>query len=312
MRVLLAEDERASRMMLGSLLAKWGYEPLMVEDGKKALHILLGEDPPELALIDWLLPEMEGTEICRKVREEFEGDFVYPYIILLTVKDQKESILQGFEAGVDDYVTKPFDPRELRMRLSVGKRIVELQRALRYQAERDFLTSLMNRRAVMKYLENEMEESRKEKTPLSIAVLDLDHFKRVNDTLGHSAGDDVLQEVAKRILAILQEEGGLVGRSGGEEFLLLFPGRGRREAREICEKVRCYIEERPVHSPKGDVSVTASIGVAGNCGGCSLDEFVNLADSAMYRAKAEGRNRVCLGAPLCEVEDLSSEAAKEN
>lgn len=295
MRVLLAEDERASRMMLGSLLGKWGYEPLVVEDGRSALEKLLGEDPPELVLLDWLLPGMEGTEICRRVREEFKDESVYPYIILLTVKDQKESIIQGFEAGADDYVTKPFDPQELRMRLSVGKRIVELQQALRYQAERDFLTALMNRRGVMKYLETEMEESAEKGTPLSIAVLDLDHFKRVNDTLGHSAGDDVLREVGRRILTILREEACEVGRSGGEEFLLVFPGHSLEKARDLCEKVRGYIEECPVSSPKGDVRITASLGVAEYCGDCSLDDLVIRADSAMYQAKVEGRNRVCLG-----------------
>jgi len=294
-KVLLAEDERASRMMLESLLGKWGYEPLVVGDGTSALEELLGEDPPELVLLDWLLPGMEGTEICRRVREEYQEASVYPYIILLTVKDQKESILQGFEAGADDYVTKPFDPQELRMRLSVGKRIVDLQRALRYQAERDFLTALMNRRGVMKYLETEMEESTEKETPLSIAVLDLDHFKRVNDTLGHSAGDDVLREVGRRILTILQEEGCEVGRSGGEEFLLVFPEHSLEKARNLCEKVRCYIEESPVCSPKGAVRITASMGVAEYCGDCSLDDLVNCADSAMYQAKAEGRNRVCIG-----------------
>ncbi len=295
MKVLLAEDERASRMMLESLLRKWGYEPLAVEDGEEALEELLGEDPPELVLLDWLLPGMEGTEICRRVREEFKDESVYPYIILLTVKDQKESIIHGFEAGADDYVTKPFDPQELRMRLSVGKRIVELQQALRYQAERDFLTALMNRRGVMRYLETEMEESAAKGTPLSIAVLDLDHFKRVNDTLGHSAGDDVLREVGRRILTILQEEACEVGRSGGEEFLLVFPGHPLAKARDLCEKVRGYIEERPVSSPKGEVCITASLGVAEYCGDCSLDDLVNRADSAMYQAKAEGRNRVCVG-----------------
>ncbi len=304
MRVLLAEDERASRMMLGSLLTKWGYEPLPVEDGKEALEILLGEEPPELALVDWLLPGMEGTEICRRVREEFKEDVAYPYIILLTVKDQKESLLQGFEAGADDYVTKPFDPRELRVRLSVGKRIVELQRALRYQAERDFLTALMNRRGIMKYLEGEMEEGGADGSSLSIAVLDLDHFKKVNDTLGHSAGDEVLREVARRITSALEGTRGVVGRSGGEEFLLVFPGCAEKKAFEICGQIRRYIGESPVKSVKGDVYVTASMGVAGYSVGWSLDDLVNLADTAMYRAKAEGRNRVCLGNGACEMEDM--------
>jgi diguanylate cyclase (GGDEF)-like protein len=181
------------------------------------------------------------------------------------------------------------------MRLSVGKRIVELQQALRYQAERDFLTALMNRRGVMKYLEAEMEESAAKGTPLSIAVLDLDHFKRVNDTLGHSAGDDVLREVGRRILTILQEEACEVGRSGGEEFLLVFPGHPLEKARDMCEKIRGYIGERPVSSPKGEVSITASLGVAEYSGDGSLDDLVNRADSAMYQAKAEGRNRVCVG-----------------
>ncbi|WP_286846451.1 MULTISPECIES: GGDEF domain-containing response regulator [Aminobacterium] len=290
MKVLVAEDDVTSRFMLQSLLQKWGYEVLTAADGDEAWHILTGEEAPKLAIIDWLMSGLEGPEICRRLREreQTKGNSIYTYLIMLTVRDEKKHILTGLEAGADDYITKPFDAQELHLRVGAGKRIVDLQEALRFHADHDTLTGLLNRRAVFEHLEIEIARSEREDHPLSIALLDLDHFKQVNDTYGHLIGDEVLRDASSRIIQQVRRYD-VVGRYGGEEFLLILPGASRDEAFKIAERVREKIVSCPFSS--GEIFLSASLGVALYNKASSVDEFIFAADTALYRAKKNGRNQ---------------------
>ena len=221
----------------------------------------------------------------------------YQYILILTVKGEKENVIAGLEAGADDYITKPFDSHELRMRVMAGKRILDLQEQLRNAATYDSLTGLLNRRAVISRLENEIARATRSGTPLGVALLDIDHFKRINDTHGHMYGDAALVESAARIRSVLRSYD-ISGRYGGEEFLLIFPGLERREMDSVCERIRLSFHSAPFHRVEcaecvEEIPITVSIGV------CDLspefndvDSILAEADRALYRAKNMGRNVV--------------------
>lgn len=313
MQILIAEDDRASRTMLGSMLHKWGYEVIAVEDGQQAWEILKGEDSPQLAILDWMMPEPDGVELCRKVRglatspeeaadEGSDGESVpsqqYTYIILLSAKPQKEDMITGLEAGADDYIVKPFNADELQARLRAGRRIVDLhnkllttQHKLRHLARIDYLTSILNRRAIIERLQQEMARSRRENTPQCLAMLDIDHFKTVNDTHGHHFGDKVLVEFVARVQSVLREYD-ILGRFGGEEFLLIIPGSDLSHASEICERIRTAVGMRELQILSQTLHITVSIGVADWDGRASLDELITLVDDALYKAKGQGRDRI--------------------
>jgi diguanylate cyclase (GGDEF)-like protein len=289
MKILIAEDDASTRTMLEGLTKKWGYSVVSVSDGKEALRLLEAEDGPSLALMDWLMPGVEGPEICRRLRHSRSEKDPYRYVILLTVKGEREHVVRGLEAGADDYVVKPFDPQELKVRLDVGRRIVELQEMLRHNARHDVLTELLNRRAGLERLKEECARSRRENEPLSVAVLDLDHFKNINDTYGHESGDEVLREAAQRLRKMVRSYD-VIARLGGEEFLLLFPKTSRQIAEEICERIRRGFESK-AFLPE-NVSVTASIGVASFGGDEDEQMLLRRADAALYEAKHSGRNLV--------------------
>lgn len=298
MKILIAEDDKTSFFMLESLLEKWGYTVIAVRDGKEAFKLLNGDEPPLLAILDWMLPGMSGPEICASLREEKGGNGKpYQYIIILTVKEEKEYVVEGLKAGADDYLTKPFDSQELQMRLRVGERILHLQEQLRTAALYDDLTGLLNRGAVIERLESELSRSRRTDVPLSIALLDIDHFKEVNDTYGHIIGDRLLREIARRMKAIVRSYDS-VGRYGGEEFLLIFPGLSGSDADALCERVRSAIMEKPFlpWKSKEDQSpffISASLGLCEVPAVCeTIDTVLTSTDDALYRAKREGRNRV--------------------
>ncbi len=204
MRVLIADDSGTSRMLLRSALQRWGYQVVLAEDGAAALDILSQPDAPPMAILDWMMPEMTGPQICRRVRETHREP--YTYILLLTSKNTKNEIVEGFDAGADDYIVKPFDEHELYARLRAGKRIIDLQmdllqarEELRERANRDLLTLLPNRSAIATTLEHEFARSRREGRSIGIILLDIDKFKKINDTYGHFAGDTVLRETAQRL-----------------------------------------------------------------------------------------------------------------
>ena len=300
MKILFAEDDPVSRRGLSAILKKWGYEVLQARDGNEAWQVLQRGDAPQLAILDWMMPGLDGVEVCRRMRQ-FRNE-PYTYILLLTARTQQEDIVAGLEAGADDYLTKPFHTHELQVRLRAGRRILDLQTALigareklRNQATHDPLTGLWNRAAIFDLLRREMARAEREGSPLSIIMADVDHFKRVNDAYGHLVGDVVLRAVAHRIRASRRPYDE-VGRYGGEEFLLILPQCDAREAARVAERVRSCVEKKPVDTLEGKLFVTASFGVAtrGTVKEADMETFLHAADAALYRAKQGGRNRVAL------------------
>jgi two-component system cell cycle response regulator len=297
-KVLIAEDDVVSRRLLEAMLTKWEYEVTVTHDGVEAWEVLQGADPPPLAILDWMMPGLDGVEVCRKVRQRRQEPYIY--LLLLTTKGSKENIIEGLDAGADDYLTKPFDPHELQVRLRTGMRIVKLQaeiiearEALRILATHDALTGVWNRRAILDMLGTELVRSSRDVLPVAVAMADLDHFKRINDTYGHVVGDAVLCEVVSRMRALLRPYDA-IGRYGGEEFLVVLPGCTPEDALGLAERLRMGISQEPMAIPGGTIEVTGSIGVATNDMTVPLDAMalIQAADSALYRAKAGGRNRV--------------------
>src|SRR5579864_223913 len=222
---LIAEDYPGFRLAVERLLKKWGYDAIAAVNGKEALEILIGDDPPRLAILDWMMPGLDGVEICRRVREQNREPYIY--ILLLTARDTPEELVEGMEAGADDYLRKPVNSHELRVRLRAGRRILDLQEELmcareilRRQATLDPLTELWNRGAMFDILTRELKRAHRESSTPSIIMADLDHFKAVNDRLGHAAGDAVLQEAARRMGLCIRPYDSAC-RYGGEEFLIV-------------------------------------------------------------------------------------------
>ena len=302
MKILIADDESVSRRMLQGLLTKWGYEVVAAEDGKVAWERLNSADAPRIALLDWMMPERNGVDVCRDLRSQRPEP--YTYILLLTAKDAKESVVEGLESGADDYLTKPFHPQELKARLRVGIRLLELEdtlvqarEAMRFKATHDALTGVWNRGTILETLERETLRSRREGTSLGVIIGDLDHFKLVNDTYGHLIGDWVLRETVTRMQACVRPYDA-VGRFGGEEFLILLPGCDSAAAAERTDQIRAAIAHPPMETDSGPLKITMSLGgvATGNWPDETPNQLLQMADAALYRAKEEGRNRVVMAA----------------
>jgi two-component system, cell cycle response regulator len=295
MKILIADDSSVSRHLLGTMVRKWGYDVVSVSDGAQAWEVLSGPDAPRLAILDWMMPGLTGPEVCEKVRDK--GGESYTYILLLTGRTQKEDVIEGMDAGADDYVVKPFDQQELRVRLRAGRRIVELQdellsarEKLRQQATHDALTGLKNRAFIRQILAERMDAARSSSAPVGVIMLDLDRFKLVNDTYGHAVGDAVLIAAAQRIQSVLADSD-VVGRDGGEEFLLV-SSRPSLDLASLAETVRQAIAAEPVVVGELTLPVTASLGYARLCPRADADILLRAADEALYRAKHNGRNRI--------------------
>jgi two-component system, cell cycle response regulator len=301
MRILIADDSIVSRHLLDATLRKWGYEVLVATDGTEAWNELQRDGAPKVAILDWVMPGLTGPEVCKRLREHAKDkDSDYTYILLLSSKSQREDLIEGMESGADDYLTKPFDQHELKVRLRAGTRIIDLQRelvtareALREQATKDFLTRIWNRSSVLEILQKELLRGAREKRPVGVLLADVDRFKSINDTYGHFAGDAVLREVARRMVASMRPYDA-VGRYGGEEFLIVLPGCDEASVMTQGERLRAALGDEPVLLNESNYTITASFGASTWVPGstATAETVIANADLALYQAKNQGRNKV--------------------
>jgi two-component system, cell cycle response regulator len=303
-RVLAAEDNPVFQSMLRSMLTKWGYDPIIARDGAEAWRVLAAEDAPRLAILDWMMPGLDGVEICRRVRAA--GREPYIYLLLLTARTESQDLVEGMDAGADDYLTKPFVAQELRVRLRAGQRILDLQselvaarEALRVQATHDNLTGIANRGAILDALRSELSRASRDRRPVAVLMADVDRFKQINDTRGHQAGDEVLREVAHRMKSAMRNYDA-VGRYGGEEFLVVLPGGDGDGALAQAERIRDAIGSAPFRAGGSVFGITCSLGISWRdpASAEDADALIREADLALYNAKARGRNRVECYAPV--------------
>ena len=295
MKVLIAEDDPVTRRLLETSLRKWGYDVVVTSDGLEAWEVFQGPSVPSLVISDWMMPDMDGLELCQKIRKMRRSS--YTYFIILTAKVGKEDVIMGLDAGADDFLTKPFNPEELKYRLKIGERIINLEQRILKLAATDSLTGVLNRRAFMERMEEEIQRSKREHNSISLILMDLDHFKEINDSYGHQVGDLVLQRVTNQIMDSSRPYD-FIGRYGGEEFVICVLGADDVESRSIAERMRQDIEDLTIVPDRNKqfIRITASFGVGTSRLGSedSLDALISRTDEALYMAKHSGRNRVCI------------------
>ncbi len=299
MRILIAEDDIISRLALVIILKKNGFEVVETKDGREAWEEFIKPDAPQLGIIDWIMPRMDGPELIKRVLGMKAKR--PPYLIMLTARNNKADIITGLKAGADDYLPKPFDRDELLARVDVGRRLLKMRHALveswealEYQATHDALTGMLNRGAILDLLHKEIARADRKLNSLAVGIFDIDHFKQFNDRFGHQTGDDVIQGFS-RVLTESLREYDVVGRLGGEEFLVIAPMRpGVRgsEIRAMFDRLRKIVAEKMIATRNGEMVVTASCGVALATSQATVDRMLDIADTALYRAKSEGRDRV--------------------
>jgi diguanylate cyclase (GGDEF)-like protein len=299
MQALVVDDSAVYRKLIGDHLRSWSFGVTLAETGSEAWKILEQPDSPKLVLLDWVLPDLDGIELCQRIRQAGSSG-PYVYVILLTSNEGRQNMLDAMQAGADDYLVKPFDELQLKARLLVGKRILDLQEELvsaresmRHAATHDSLTGLMNRGEILGMLERELERARRERMPVGVILGDIDHFKNVNDTLGHLFGDEALREIGRRLRAQLRIYDG-VGRYGGEEFLMILPNCDLPNALQRANALREIIASAPVLCSGEERLITMSMGVAVSvCEGKNeVEVLLNQADAGLYAAKEKGRNRI--------------------
>jgi len=297
MQILIAEDSPVYRTLIGGRLRTAGYVPIIAQDGAAAWNSLQRSDCPELVVMDWMLPSIDGIELCRRVREAGKTQ---PYVILMSGKTDQKDKVKAIEAGADDYLTKPFDVADLEARLLVGRRVIELRKevtsakeAFHYAQTYDALTGVMVRPEVIGLLERELERARKSGNGIAVMMADIDKFRRVNETKGRQYGDQALKEVARRLRSKLAAHDG-IGRYGDDEFLVILRDADSVTALVRADDLRNSIAERQVLAARSAAALTVSIGVAlaqAPCG-YDLDRLLTEAGRGLRVAKSNGRNRV--------------------
>ncbi len=298
MKVLVADDDGVSRMLISHWLTSWGYEVIRAEDGVAAQQALESVPDIRMVLADWVMPGMDGPDLCRFIRGRPRTQYVY--VVLVTSRGASDDIVSGLNAGADDYVTKPVNPAELELRLRAAGRMLQLEddlreahEKLRFEAMHDSLTGLLNRPAMLERMAQELSRCGRTGSHLAAVMIDVDRFKHVNDTLGHAAGDTVLSGVAERLRGGVRAYDS-VARFGGEEFLVALPDCTAAQAERVAERTRKTLAKSPITVDSGALTVTASFGVAATDIPTIVDipTLLKAADLAMYRAKAAGRNQV--------------------
>lgn len=298
--ILLVEDSRTQALKFQYTLNKHGYHVIHVPNGLEALSAMLSNDI-SIVITDWIMPEMDGSELCRAIRKHDFGKYVY--IFLLTARDSKNDIVEGLEAGADDYLTKPVDDNELIARLSSAERIVRLESSLKKRNHEiamlsitDPLTQVYNRLYLNNHLPKAIKRAVRYRRPISIIMIDLDHFKAVNDQYGHQTGDAVLKACAEQMRASLRTDLDWVARFGGEEFIIVLSETDLSGATIVAERLRLMMADMMVPSESGTVKITASFGVAAwnhesPESSVTDEQMISAADRCMYKAKERGRNQ---------------------
>jgi len=323
MRALIADDDRVTTAILSAAVAGWGLEPIVANDGAQAWEMLQAPAAADLVIVDWMMPGMDGLELCRRIRST--PSLAATYVLLLTGRSSRADLVAGLDAGADDYMVKPIDPEELRARVQVGVRVATLQRRLAEQvaelasardhlariASTDALTELYSRRGWFELAASEFSRSRRYGRAVSLLLIDLDYFKRVNDTFGHDAGDRLLQTFAA-MLRVECRQSDVVGRIGGEEFAILLPETSIHAAQRLADRICVASRALRVATTAGEVACTASIGISAiGRDDFTIDDVMRRADAALYEAKRGGRDqwRRSLGDISEVLEHVASRAA---
>jgi len=318
MRALIADDDRVTTAILSAAVAGWGLEPVVANDGAQAWEMLQAPGAADLVIVDWMMPGMDGLELCRRIRNT--PSLAATYVLLLTGRSSRADLVAGLDAGADDYMVKPIDPEELRARVQVGVRVATLQRRLAEQvaelasardhlariASTDALTDLYSRRGWFELAASEFSRSRRYGRAVSLLLIDLDYFKRVNDTFGHDAGDRLLQTFAA-MLRVECRQSDVVGRIGGEEFAILLPETSIHAAQRLAERICLASRALNVVTAAGEISCTVSIGISAiGSHDFTIDDVMRRADSALYEAKRGGRDQ--WRRALADLNDVAAKA----
>jgi diguanylate cyclase (GGDEF)-like protein len=303
-RILVVDDDAVSRTLVEKHLKKAGFGVGLAANGSDALELFDNDFYP-IVLSDWMMPGIDGPQLCRLIREKKTDGYVF--IILITARDSKTDIVSGLESGADDYLTKPIHPAELVARINTGIRILKLEQSLKNANEEirqlsisDSLTGCFNRSYLTERFPQELRRAYRYLHPLSIVLADIDHFKQVNDTYGHQAGDEVLKVFADCINRQIRKKVDWVVRYGGEEFLIILPETGCDGAHSMAERLRVAVATKKIEINGAQINITASFGGVSvkfhmeRMPDVDMDKLIHKADEQLYRSKGEGRNRVNL------------------
>jgi len=295
-KILVAEDDPITARILEKYLSDWSYLVFPATNGEDAWKALEAENI-QIALLDWMMPKLNGLELCRRIRKEKSDPYVY--LILVTARSSTQDIVEGLNAGADDYITKPVEPAELKARLQTGNRIIslennnkKLQKKLEKLAREDSLTGFLNKKNIHLRLKEELSRGNREKFPVSTLLLDIDEFKNINDSYGHHIGDQVIREISRRLrLAIRKHDH--IGRYGGDEFLILLWHTDSDSLQNIARRLCSSIADDPIPTEAGPLPVSLSVGGAssGDHFDVTPDTLLKWSDQALYSAKHLGRNR---------------------
>jgi diguanylate cyclase (GGDEF)-like protein len=303
MKILIAEDDLGSSRILENNLTNWGYQAILAKSGEEAWDALRDADL-RMAILDWMMPGMDGIEICQKIRRRKK--YKYTYIILLSAKDRKQDIIAGLSSGADDYMTKPVNFLELKARLQTGRRIVDLedklllvQNQLKDIASRDSLTKLWNRNEIARFLREELERGQREQKPVGVIMLDIDHFKKINDFYGHHIGDRAILFIVSKLKRKVRKSD-KVGRYGGDEIIVILPNCGTHEIIKVAERLRAAVARRGVKIEADTIPLTISIGCASSERSSlpTAERLIKQSDEALLKAKTRGRNCVYIDESL--------------
>lgn len=288
MRILTAEDDFASRILLDAILTKWGYEVVQANDGETAWQLLAADHAPPIAILDWMMPGLSGVEVCARVRSQARE--LSPYILMLTTKGQKADISFGLDAGADDYLTKPFDLVELGARLRVAKRsiiqqreLIDARKAIEYQAVHDLATGALNRGAIICAL----NEGLRHGASLSVALVAMDGFRAIQERHGAEGAEAAMYSLVQAVRA--EAPTAVIGRYAPDELLVLFPNERLGKAIAVVDRVRFAISPGAFTAAVGMTSpLTLSVGLAAWDGVASTELLLCYADTALYAARGTG------------------------